>query len=84
MRTGSKKVTSEAKDIGGVEDRRWLAAILAGYLVLALLDNAVTEVGESPDEGPHAEYVRYLVEKQRFPVFGEPGITYEAHQPPLY
>jgi 4-amino-4-deoxy-L-arabinose transferase-like glycosyltransferase len=68
-----------------MEDRRWLAVILAGYLALALLYNAVTPVGKSPDEGPHAEYVRYLVERHRFPVLSrEGGMTYEAHQPPLY
>lgn len=67
------------------DDRRWLAAILAGYLALALLYNAVTPVGKSPDEGPHAEYIRYLLAHHRFPVLRrEGGVTYEAHQPPLY
>jgi 4-amino-4-deoxy-L-arabinose transferase-like glycosyltransferase len=70
---------------GRAGDRRGLAVILVGYLGLALLYNAVTPVGKSPDEGPHAEYVRYLVERHRFPVLSrEAGVTYEAHQPPLY
>lgn len=40
----------------------------------------------APDEGAHLAYVLHLVQSGSFPVFqgmGK-GVTYEAHQPPLY
>jgi 4-amino-4-deoxy-L-arabinose transferase-like glycosyltransferase len=82
---GEKQSNVEPRDASRTADRRWLAVILVGYLALALLYNAVTPVGKSPDEGPHAEYVRYLLNRHRFPVLTpKGGVTYEAHQPPLY
>src|SRR5947209_19104651 len=67
------------------DEWKWLAVIVAGYLGLALAYNLVTPFTKMPDEGPHADYIRYLVARRRFPVLGsEPGLTYEAHQPPLY
>jgi hypothetical protein len=63
----------------------WLfAALLAVYLALAIGYNFATPVGVSPDELGHAEYIRYVAVHHRPPVFGAPGLAYEAHQPPLY
>jgi len=77
-----------------------LLFILALYVVLCLGFVQVTpyrtagylpyqgyqkDIG-APDERQHVNYIRYLVEKRKFPVFGEgEGYEmYESHQPPFY
>jgi hypothetical protein len=37
-----------------------------------------------PDESAHWAFVRELATRHRLPDFRRPGVTYEAHQPPLY
>lgn len=42
----------------------------------------------APDEWQHTNYIRFLVEKRRFPVFNDPQLDfydhYQSHQPPAY
>lgn len=65
-------------------------ALLGAHLLLALLYNLKTPFGNNgyantPDEGAHFQYVRYVAQEWRLPVFeGYEGVGYEAHQPPLY
>ncbi len=48
---------------------RWiLAAILAVYTLLAVLFAVYTPPWQAPDEPAHYNYVRYLVDKGKFPV----------------
>jgi len=37
-----------------------------------------------PDEEAHIEYVEYLLNERRLPMFSDPNVNYEAHQPPLF
>src|SRR5262245_25182303 len=83
-RKGRTSPAAEAAKDAKTWGRGVVAAILAAYLALAVAYNRATPVGVSPDELGHAEYIRYLVAHHRLPVFGGPGLAYEAHQPPLY
>lgn len=60
-----------------------IAAILVGYLVLAVLYTATVPIWEAPDEVGHYGFVKHLIIAQELPrqKAGELG---EAHQPPLY
>lgn len=63
--------------------RRALTAILIVFTLLALAFNALTPLGEAPDEVSHFSYVRHVAATWRLPkpqgsVFGE------VFQPPLY
>ena len=48
-------------------DRRFFVILYVTYFLLALLFNAFTPIGESPDELEHYRYVRILHEEQRLP-----------------
>ena len=52
------------------EDQRWPPERRARY--------------SPPDEGAHLGYVQYLIEHRALPIFDDPDVNYEAHQPPLY
>jgi len=58
--------------------------------MLGVLYNINTRFGHNgyantPDEGAHYQYVQYVAQTWRIPVFqGYEGVGYEAHQPPLY
>jgi len=60
-----------------------LSVIAALYFVLAILYCHFTPYGMAPDEEAHGEYVRFVSARHKLPVLSE-GVTYEAHQPPLY
>jgi 4-amino-4-deoxy-L-arabinose transferase-like glycosyltransferase len=65
--------------------RRWVPALLALYLALAVGYNLATPFGAPPDERPHSLYVDYLATQRSLPVLRrEQRDAYEAHQPPLY
>lgn len=64
----------------------WIA-LLTTYLLIALLLSIVQPLGRTPDEPAHMQYVKFLANELRFPVWqtqggGEAG--YEAQHPPLY
>jgi hypothetical protein len=82
--TGAQRSARGAGTRGRAGGPWALGALLAAYLALALAYNLATPVGVSPDELGHAEYIRYLAAHHRLPVFGAPGLAYEAHQPPLF
>lgn len=66
---------------------RWLALVLAFYLVLGVAYSVVTPLGESPDEVDHFLYVNSLTQQRRLPVMvpnAADNVTMEANQPPLY
>lgn len=65
-------------------DHRIFAGIAALHFTLTLAFIARVPLKHAPDEGPHWGYVQHLAEKHSLPVFGAEGVTYEAHQPPLY
>lgn len=68
-------------------ERRWLALILAFYLILAVTYSWVVPLGEAPDEVDHFLYVRYMLEERTFPVMrpvAAENETMEANQPPLF
>jgi 4-amino-4-deoxy-L-arabinose transferase-like glycosyltransferase len=83
---------------------RLLLSIIAAYVTLAIgyidstpyrtsgylpfqTEGRQKDIG-APDEWQHTNYVRFLVEERRFPVFGDAGYEffdhYQAHQPPMY
>ena len=65
----------------------WLAAILAVFLIVAVIYNLNTPIYESPDELQHTAYAVWLVDEGTLPVLDPeaPGSwEQEATQPPLY
>ncbi len=60
--------------------RKWMAAVLAAYFLLALTYGFVEPLGEAPDEAPHFTVIRYLAGHRALPGPEE----HEAFQPPLY
>jgi 4-amino-4-deoxy-L-arabinose transferase-like glycosyltransferase len=64
---------------------RWISVyiVVIGYVCLALTYSIVNPLFESPDEFPHYEFVRYLVDRRELPV-QTLGKLSEFHQPPLY
>ena len=56
-----------ARGLVHASDRRFFAILYATYFLFALLFNAFTPIGESPDELTHYRYVRILHEEQRLP-----------------
>ncbi len=61
----------------------WAAAIVLGYLILAVLYSVVNPLFESPDEFQHYKFVRYLIDQRALPVQSAAALT-EYQQPPLY
>jgi 4-amino-4-deoxy-L-arabinose transferase-like glycosyltransferase len=59
------------------------AAIVAGFVVLALAYSFALPVWEAPDEVNHFEYVRHLVTTRSLPA-QRAGVMMQAHHPPLY
>jgi 4-amino-4-deoxy-L-arabinose transferase-like glycosyltransferase len=65
-------------------------AVLAAHILLAIAYNLATPFGNNgyantPDEGAHFQYVQFVAQEWRLPIFeGYEGVGYEAHQPPLY
>jgi hypothetical protein len=67
--------------------RRWLALILAAYLLLAFAYGRVNPLFESPDEHWHYFTTQYIADHWRLPAvtadYNE-WLSQEAAQPPLY
>ena len=63
---------------------RHLWVLLAGYVIASLTYAIFIPWGGNPDEKAHYEYIQYLAEEHRLPVFRSSEVLYEAHQPPLY
>ncbi len=77
---------------------KWLWLIIGAYIVCAALaawfmplsrddgrrPRNVLEKYIPPDEEAHIEYIEYLLNERRLPVFSDPDASYEAHQPPLF
>jgi hypothetical protein len=64
-----------------------LAALVGLFLALCMLYNAVTPLGEGPDEPGHAAYVFFLAREGRLPVQCSPpcasDVPGSGHHPPL-
>ena len=73
---------------GSRSERKWLAAIVAAYLILSSLYALFTPIGEGPDELDHIRYVEYLTRFGQFAPISAEGstmpYTLEAKQPPGY
>jgi hypothetical protein len=70
-----------------MNSNRVILLLIAAYLVLATAFNITNGIGEAPDEPPHVDYVRYMVEHHALPVQTRDAaqrISNEAHQPPAY
>lgn len=68
-------------------DKRALWAALGVYLVLTGLLVARVPLGATPDEGAHWQYIEFVANTGKLPVFAgqaPPAPGYEFHQPPLY
>ena len=63
-------------------DRRLLWTVGLTYLALALLYNALTPIGEAPDEGGHWDYLRIIVTEHRLPSSHDQA--WQGHQAPTY
>jgi len=65
----------------------WLAIILVGYMVLAVIYSVVTPIFEPPDEVFHFPLIDHIADTGRLPV-QDPAIEtlwhQEGSQPPLY
>ena len=59
---------------------RWTVCLT--YVGLALLYNALTPIGESPDEIGHFAYLRLLTDEKRLP--GAADALWQGHQSPFY
>jgi 4-amino-4-deoxy-L-arabinose transferase-like glycosyltransferase len=62
--------------------RSFVWTLCLTYVWLAVLYNALTPIGEAPDELDHAAYVRVIVEERRLPGAGD--ALWQGHQAPLY
>lgn len=60
------------------------AWVVLGALLAGCAFALVTPAGLPYDEPSHWNTVRYIAANWRLPVLGEPGVTYEAQQTPLY
>jgi len=63
-------------------NRGYLWAVCLTYVGLSLAYNALTPIGESPDEIGHFEYVRLVADQGRMP--GAADALWQGHQSPLY
>ena len=62
-----------------------IVPILIAYMALAVWMSATVPFGSAPDERPHLDYIKYLVEHHKWPVLSSEAPTqFEFHQPPLY
>lgn len=61
-----------------------MALLLVATLVCGLAFALAVPAGLPYDEPSHWATVRFIAEHWRLPVMGEPGVTYEAQQTPLY
>ena len=78
----------------GLLSDRWLRyapwGVLTAHVALAIAYNLAVPFGNNgyantPDEGAHFQYVAFVAQAWRPPIFeGYEGVGYEAHQPPLY
>lgn len=77
-------------DAGRVSARRvprWLIAVLAAYVALAVVYSAVTPIFEPPDEVYHFPLIDHLARTGRLPVQDPDDVgpwEQEGSQPPLY
>lgn len=82
------EAANEPGFFGSGSDRRWLAGIVAAYVVLCSFYSIFTPIGEGPDELDHIRYVEHLVRFGSFPPIGSADsgrpYTLEAKQPPIY
>ncbi len=62
--------------------RRLVALVCLTYVTLALAYNALTPIGESPDEFAHFQYVLVVAEERRLPAAEDR--LWQGHQAPLY
>jgi len=62
--------------------RGFVWAVCLTYVGLALIYNALTPIGEAPDEMGHFEYARRLLNERRLP--GARDELWQGHQAPLY
>jgi hypothetical protein len=63
---------------------RWAAGLIVLSVALGLAFALVAPPGAAYDEPSHFATVQYYSEHHRLPELSEPGVTYEAQQPPLY
>lgn len=90
----SRRRSREIHRQQGLLTPRWVSnaplLLVGAHCLLALAYNFATPFGNNgyantPDEGAHFQYVAYVAQHWRLPVFeGYEGVGYEAHQPPLY
>lgn len=64
--------------------RLWPAWVVLCALVAGCAFAVVMPAGLPYDEPSHWNTVRYIAANWRLPVLGDPGVTYEAQQAPLY
>jgi hypothetical protein len=79
---GVGPLTSCEIDVARPPCRGFLWTVCLTYVTLACVYNALTPIGEAPDELGHAEYVHVLLEKHRLP--GARDGLWQGHQAPLY
>lgn len=60
-----------------------LVALIVAFVILSSLYNALTPLGEGPDEPGHAAYVLFLARESRLPDQRSNEVPGEGHQPPL-
>ena len=63
-------------------DRRFFVILYVTYFIVALLFNAFTPIGESPDELWHYHYIRIVYDEQRLPSARDD--LWQGHQAPIY
>src|SRR5688572_10028237 len=75
-------------EASAANDRWRLAWALLGvvYLMLGFLYSVIQPPTALPDEAAHMQYVRFLAEERRFPLWSPSGASeagYETQHPPL-
>lgn len=64
---------------------KWLLAILAVHVILALVYWHATPYGAAPDERPHGNYIAHMASTKNIPVYSATNADgYEFYQPPFY
>jgi hypothetical protein len=64
--------------------RDWRGPIIALFLLLCAVNNALLPVFEAPDEIAHYQFAAYLMRERRLPDLNGALPSHEAAQPPLY
>ena len=80
--TGHSRVDQSLRD--SLRDSLIVAAVSALSVTLAVAYALMVQPGSAYDEPAHFSNVLFYGQHAALPVLGQPGVSYEGQQPPLY